>query len=153
MGVCEVDTSIWRTLRSPQYFVTCALAFLVSTFVTTLVLIHTMEHPRSAIMPRGAPARSSEVRAQTTVPTAAQEQPADQMAAVRFRVVSEPLLRPVAAQRLRDLSGQGIPAFVRPGAGDLVQLQYGAYRDYQNAEADAERLRARGYAALLIPFH
>ncbi len=148
-----MDMSIWRTLRSPQYFATCALAFLVSTFVTTLVLIHTMEHARPAMMPRGAPARPSEGWAQRTVPTAAQVKPGDQMAAVQFRVVSEPLPRPVAAQRLKDLSGQGIPAFVRPDASDLVQLQYGAYRDYENAKADAERIRARGYAALLIPFH
>ncbi len=149
-----MDASTWRTLRFPRYLATCALAFLVSTFVTTLVLIHTMENPRPAMMPRGSPARPSDRRAEPTGPTAAaQEQPSDQMAAVRFRVVSEPLPRPVAAQRVKDLSRQGIPAFVRPGAHDLVQLQYGAYRDYDNAEADAERLRARGYPARLIPFH
>ena len=142
-----------QSLRSPRYLATCALAFLISTFVTSLVLIHTREHPRPAMMPRGAPARPSDRRAEPTGPTAAQEQPGDQMAAVRFRVVSEPVPRPVAAQRLKDLSGQGIPAFVRPDASDLVQLQYGAYRDYENAKADAERIRARGYAALLILFH
>ena len=142
-----------QSLRSPRYLATCALAFLISTFVTSLVLIHT-EHPRPAMMPQGAAARPSDRRAESRGPAAAaQEQSGDQVAAVRFRVVSEPLPRPVAAQRVKDLSKQGIPAFVRPGAHDLVQLQYGAYRDYENAEADAERLRARGYPARLIPFH
>jgi hypothetical protein len=148
-----VDASTWRTLRPPRYLATCALAFLVSTLVTILVLIHTMENPRPAMMPRGSPATSDRRAEPTGRTAAAQEQPSDQMAAVRFRVVSEPLPRPVAAQRVKDLSRQGIPAFVRPGAHDLVQLQYGAYRDYENAEADAERLRARGYPARLIPIH
>jgi hypothetical protein len=149
-----VDASTRRTLRSPRYLATCVLAFLVSTFVTTLVLIHTTENPRPAMALRGALARPFDRRAEPRGPTAAaQKQLGDQMAAVRFRVVSEPLPRPVAAQRVKDLSRRGIPAFIRPDAHDLVQLQYGAYRDYENAEADAEGLRARGYAAQLTPFH
>ena len=70
----------------------------------------------------------------------------------RFRVVSGTLARDIAELRARSLAEQGMDAFVRLMAGDLAQLQYGAYRSWMNAEADAWRLRAQGYTAVIIPW-
>ncbi|HET9001133.1 MAG TPA: hypothetical protein VFP86_15960, partial [bacterium] len=66
-----MDASTMQSLRSPRYLATCALAFFISTFVTSLVLIHTREHPRPAMIPQGAAARLSDRRAEPTGPAAA----------------------------------------------------------------------------------
>ena len=70
----------------------------------------------------------------------------------RFRVVSGTLARDVAELRARTLADQGADAFVRLLTGNLAQLQYGAYRSWLNAEAEAWHLRAQGYTAMIVPW-
>jgi hypothetical protein len=70
----------------------------------------------------------------------------------RFRVVSGTLARGVAELRARTLADRGVDAFVRLIAGNLAQLQYGAYRSWLNAEAEAWHLRAEGYTAEIVPW-
>lgn len=70
----------------------------------------------------------------------------------RFRVVSGTLARNVAELRARALAGQGADAFVRMMSGNIAQLQYGAYRLRRNAQAEAWRLRAQGYTAVIVPW-
>lgn len=70
----------------------------------------------------------------------------------RFRVVSGMLSRNVAELRARMLADQGADAFVWLMTGNLAQLQYGAYNSRMNAEAEAWRLRAQGYTAVIVPW-
>jgi hypothetical protein len=70
----------------------------------------------------------------------------------RFRVVSGTLARGVAELRARTLADSGVDAFVRSIAGNLAQLQYGAYSSRMNAEAEAWHLRAEGYTAVIVPW-
>jgi hypothetical protein len=70
----------------------------------------------------------------------------------RFRVVSGTLARGVAELRARTLADRGVDAFVRSIAGNLAQLQYGAYSSRRNAEAEAWHLRAEGYTAVIVPW-
>jgi hypothetical protein len=70
----------------------------------------------------------------------------------RFRVVSGTLARDVAELRARTLADQGADAFVRLLTGNLAQLQYGAYRSWLNAEAEAWHLRSQGYTAMIVPW-
>jgi hypothetical protein len=58
----------------------------------------------------------------------------------------------VAELRARTLADRGVDAFVRSIAGNLAQLQYGAYSSWRNAEAEAWRLRAEGYTAVIVPW-
>jgi hypothetical protein len=67
-------------------------------------------------------------------------------------VVSGTLAREIAELRARTLTEQGADAFVRLVSGNVAQLQYGAYRSWLNAEAEAWRLRAQGYTAVIIPW-
>jgi hypothetical protein len=70
----------------------------------------------------------------------------------RFRVVSGTLARNVAELRARALAGEGADAFVRFMSGNIAQLQYGAYHSLRNAQAEAWRLRAQGYTAVIVPW-
>ena len=60
------------------------------------------------------------------------------------------LARGVAQQRSQSLAEDGIDAFVHRIAGNVAQLQYGAYRSREIAEADAQRIRAQGYTAVVV---
>jgi hypothetical protein len=62
------------------------------------------------------------------------------------------LSREVAELRARTLAEQGVDAFVWLMSGRVAQLQYGAYRSWMNAEAEAWRLRAQGYTAVIVPW-
>jgi hypothetical protein len=65
-------------------------------------------------------------------------------------VVSGLLSRDVAELRSRSLADIGIDAFVHMITGNVAQLQYGAYRSRETAEADAQRIRAQGYTAVVV---
>jgi hypothetical protein len=69
----------------------------------------------------------------------------------RFRVVSGTLARDVAEHRSRVLAERGVDSFMLVISDNIAQLQYGAYRVRENAEADARRIRTQGYTATVVP--
>lgn len=110
--------------------------------------------PRASAAPRAMPGGrggSGDLRRRTpeATPQPVLQGPSD---FPRFRVVSRPLARAVAELRAKMLAEEGADAFVRFLGDNLAQLQYGAYDSWLNAEAEAWRLRAQGYTALIIPW-
>jgi cell division septation protein DedD len=64
-----------------------------------------------------------------------------------YRVVSEPLPRPVAQNLTTTLSGHGLHAYAEPLTGDTVQLIFGVFGSQKDAEALSARIAAVGYDA------
>jgi hypothetical protein len=106
------------------------------------------ETGEEAARPGPAAVRDVREEAEHPLPAAAREE-AD-AGPPRFRVVSGLLSRDVAQLRSRSLAESGIDAFVHMIVGNVAQLQYGAYRSRETAEADAQRIRAQGYTAVVV---
>lgn len=105
---------------------------------------------RASSQATGRSRDASGVRRSARTPLAPPE--AEESGVPRFRVVSGMLSRQVAELRARTLADQGADAFVWLMSGRVAQLQYGAYRSRMNAEAEAWRLRAQGYTAVIVPW-
>ncbi len=98
------------------------------------------------IGPIGDPDRASEIAGELTlggfVPrTSRREEP------VRYRVVTDPLLREIAQRRAAALAQQDFRAGVRLLSGGLAQLDFGAFPSQEGADALAKRVRTIGYTA------
>ncbi len=98
------------------------------------------------IGPIGDPDRASEIAGELTlggfVPrTSRREEP------VRYRVVTDPLLREIAERRATALAQQDFRPGVRLLAGGLAQLDFGVFPSQEGAAALAKRVRTIGYSA------
>ncbi len=66
---------------------------------------------------------------------------------MRYRVVTDPLLREIAERRAAALAQQDFRAGVRLLAGGLAQLDFGVFPSQEGADALAKRVRTIGYSA------